>query len=332
MVSDRNELPTAYLAAVEPEQNPMTHDPLPLVDEYGTPPLLRVQAEAEGGGTALTHPYLLGRYIKARVERGTAIRAPDDAADDSLMDRVNVLAEEYALLEPDPDARHKPGARPRDSSTPPDFGSDPHSEEYYPVRYIFPGTPRPPDWVSFLAQEGYYRVKLVDGATYRVDPARQAEVRQVAGPPPHASQTPEEALPDGVLLLVERPQLGAVYTFRAPDPVPIDMSFEVDMVDATRGFWADLNGPGGPISLGNGGLPAREPILEYVRGENSVTVRILPDDEDAPPQPRPGTLDVDILAEWSSTRLTPGAPYTITFTSLDGEPTAARIRIGEPTR
>ncbi len=109
---------------------------------------------------------MLGRAIYARVERGDGYELVEGAAPDDLL---NATHETHVRLT---------GSHPVSPS--PSVVLMPDMTAARRVRYAFPTLATSSRERIYLMLPGYYRVELLEGPTYRVDPTRREAVRHVA--------------------------------------------------------------------------------------------------------------------------------------------------------
>lgn len=157
VVGDRNLLPVVSLASVNPIALDPTH-PIPLMDADGRAPELDFYAEVLDLGVGSPSPFMLGRTITARVERGEGYKLSAAAGPAELTGRIRTVGASSVLLEPDTTVARR-------------------------VQYAFPTLTTSARDKIFFDTAGYYKVRIVDGPTYRVDPTRASVVRQVGDEP-----------------------------------------------------------------------------------------------------------------------------------------------------
>ena len=157
VVDDRMQLPVVSLASVNPIAVDPTR-PINLVDAAGRAPALDFYAEVLELGAGSPSPFMLGRTIVARVERGEGYKLGSAAGLAELTGRVRTVDKSSVLLNPDTTVAKR-------------------------VQYGFPTVTTPGKDRIVFDKAGYYKVSLVNGPTYRVDPARASVVRQVGDEP-----------------------------------------------------------------------------------------------------------------------------------------------------
>ncbi|MEO2002560.1 MAG: hypothetical protein ABGY41_00510 [Candidatus Poribacteria bacterium] len=157
VVDDRMQLPVVSLASVKPIAEDPTR-PINLTDAAGRAPALDFYAEVLKLGAGSPSPFMLGRTIVARVERGEGYKLGSAAGLAELTGRIRTVGKSSVLLMPDTTVAHR-------------------------VQYGFPTLITPSKDRIYFNLAGYYKVSLVNGPTYRVDPARASVVRQVGDEP-----------------------------------------------------------------------------------------------------------------------------------------------------
>lgn len=152
VVDDRNRLPMVSLALAHPQ--PTDASPIPLLDTRDRPPQLVLEVEAREISVGMPSPYAVGRSVIARVEQGEGWELVGKDGSTRLTGQIELVGRSPLFLDPDTTAANQ-------------------------VIYTFPSAATQYSDKIYLEQPGYYRVQVVEGPTYRVDPERASVIRHV---------------------------------------------------------------------------------------------------------------------------------------------------------